>query len=169
MPSAEFFFFKIKVLKRYFRNTSRVPNGLEPEPWYGSKLFASSMHGTRIFLDGVHFWRFFFYLIFSKYHEKRAIIGPPAKRHLNGVSLACQWWPNIECWLGSFMIIQGILTSIAKKPYIFVIFQAGGEVPDPLPPLPPLDPRMSRWQKSPLTRKGLTRSEIVNVAIIRRY
>ena len=23
----------------------------------------------------------------SKYHHKRAIIGPPAKRHLNGVSL----------------------------------------------------------------------------------
>ena len=24
----------------------------------------------------------------AKYHHKRAIIGPPAKRHLNGVSLA---------------------------------------------------------------------------------
>ena len=33
----------------------------------------------------------------QKYHYKRAIIGPPAKRHLNGVSLACQWSPNIEC------------------------------------------------------------------------
>ena len=26
----------------------------------------------------------------SKYHFKRALIGPPAKRHLNGVSLACR-------------------------------------------------------------------------------
>ena len=26
----------------------------------------------------------------TKYHEKRAIIGPPAKRHLNDVLLACQ-------------------------------------------------------------------------------
>ena len=26
----------------------------------------------------------------SKYHYKRAIIGPPAKRHLNGFSLACR-------------------------------------------------------------------------------
>ena len=25
----------------------------------------------------------------EKYHYKRATIGPPAKRHLNGVSLAC--------------------------------------------------------------------------------
>ena len=39
-----------------------------------------------------------------------------------------------------FVIIQGIRTSIAKKPYSFVIFQGGG--PDPLSP-PPLDPRMS--------------------------
>ena len=51
--------------------------------------------------------------------------GPPAKRHLNGVSLAGQLWPNIECWFGSFVIFQGILTSIVKKPYIFVIFSEG--------------------------------------------
>ena len=30
-------------------------------------------------------------------HYKRAIIGPPAKR----------WYPNIECWLGSFVVLQG--------------------------------------------------------------
>ena len=32
------------------------------------------------------------------------------------------------------MIFQGIWTSIAKKPYIFVIFQGGGGL-DPLSPL----------------------------------
>ena len=32
--------------------------------------------------------------------------------------------------LGSFVIFQGIRTSIAKKPYIFVIFLGGGP-PDP--------------------------------------
>ena len=31
----------------------------------------------------------------SKYHHKLAIIGPPAKRHLNGVLLAGLRWPNI--------------------------------------------------------------------------
>ena len=70
----------------------------------------------------------------SKYHYEQAIMGPLAKRLLNGVSLACRWWPNVECWLGSFMIFQGIQTSIAKKPYIFVIFQGVGGT-DPLSPL----------------------------------
>ena len=37
----------------------------------------------------------------------------------------------IECCLGSFVIFQGIRSSNAKKPYIFVIFQGG---PDPLTP-----------------------------------
>ena len=27
----------------------------------------------------------------SKYHYKWAVIGMPAKRHLNGASLACRW------------------------------------------------------------------------------
>ena len=48
--------------------------------------------------------------------KKRAIIGPPAKHHLNGVSLAGRLWPNIECPLGSFMIFHGIQTSIDNKP-----------------------------------------------------
>ena len=61
----------------------------------------------------------------SKYHYERAIIAPPAKRHLNGVSLACQWWPNVDCWLGSFVIFQGIRTSIVKKP-CFCEFSGGG-------------------------------------------
>ena len=33
---------------------------------------------------------------------------------------------NIECWLGSFVIFQGIRT-IAKKPYIFVTFKSPSE------------------------------------------
>ena len=69
----------------------------------------------------------------SKYHYKRVIIDPPAKRHLNGVSLACRRWPNIKLWLGSFGIFQGIRTSIARKPNNFVIFQRGG-VRTPFPP-----------------------------------
>ena len=74
-----------------------------------------------------------------KYQYKRAIIGPAAKRHLNGVSLAGRWWPNIESLLGSWVILQGIRTSMAKKPLaIFVIFQGGGSGP----PVAPLDPHM---------------------------
>ena len=50
-----------------------------------------------------------------------------------GISLAGRSWPNIECWLGSFVIFQGaeIRTRIAKKPYIFVIFQEGSGPPAP--------------------------------------
>ena len=65
----------------------------------------------------------------SKYHYKRAIIGLPAKRHLNGASLACWWWPNIKFWLGRFVIFQGTLTRISKK----TLYLRG---PDPLSPLP---------------------------------
>ena len=71
----------------------------------------------------------------SKYHYKWAIIGPPVKRHLNDVSLVGRWWPNIECWLGIFVIFRGIRTSIAKKPNIFVIFQGGGGFRTPCRPL----------------------------------
>ena len=48
--------------------------------------------------EGVQHFYVFFYLISyrSKYHYNQAIIGPPAKRHLNGVSLSDRWWPNTE-------------------------------------------------------------------------
>ena len=42
---------------------------------------------------------------------------------------------NIECWLGSFVIFQEILTSIAKEPFSFVIFQWVRGVQTPVPPL----------------------------------
>ena len=41
----------------------------------------------------------------SKYYYKRATIDLPTNRHLNGVSLACLWWPNFERWLGTIVII----------------------------------------------------------------
>ena len=60
---------------------------------------------------------------------------PPAKGHLNGVSLAGRWWPTVEHWLGSFVIFQRIWTSIAKELHSFVIFKGvGGQ--DPLSTLP---------------------------------
>ena len=52
--------------------------------------------------------------------------GPTSEMPLNGVTLACRWWPNIENWLGSFVIFQGIWTSIAKKPYILWFFDGWG-------------------------------------------
>ena len=59
------------------------------------------------------------------------------------------------------MIFQGIWTSIAKKPYIFVIFQGeggGSEPPDPPPPLDShmtFDPRLNiEFQSKNLMRHG---------------
>ena len=50
-----------------------------------------------------------------------------------GVSLACRWWPNIECWLGSIVLFQGIRPSIAIKLY-FCDFSGGrgSRPPSPL-------------------------------------
>ena len=51
------------------------------------------------------------------------------------MAMAFRWRavPNIECWLGSFVIFQRIRTNIAKKLYIFVIFQGGGGSWSPAP------------------------------------
>ena len=80
---------------------------------------------------------------------KWVIISPPEKWHLNGVSLAGRWWPNIECWLGSFVIFQGTRTSIVKKLYIVCVFFRGVQTP-----CPPLDPRMGNRPNWHLTLKS---------------
>ena len=62
----------------------------------------------------------------NKYHYKRAIIGLPA---------AFRWCADAGPTLNAGLVaafFQGIQTCIARKPYIFVIFQGG---PDPLTPL----------------------------------
>ena len=46
-----------------------------------------------------------------------------------------------HCWLSSVVIFQGILTSIAKKPYISYEFSGGGGVSRA--PVLPLDLRMN--------------------------
>ena len=72
----------------------------------------------------------------SKYHYKWAIIGLPTKHHSNGVSLAGRWWPNIECWIGSFVILRGSRPVFLRN-QIFLEFSRGGRVWTPCPP--PLD------------------------------
>ena len=85
------------------------------------------MRGSRdVLSEGVHIWQRMMGEGESKYNYKRAIIGPPAKRHkwrFAGVPI----WPSIECWLGSFVIFQGIRTSTAKRT-IFLWFSGGGGV-----------------------------------------
>ena len=81
---------------------------------------------------------------------------PASKTSLNGVLLAGQYWPIIECWLGSFVIFQGIRINIARKPYIFVIFH-GGRVSWPCPPSGSGHAKVSasKRQTSPVARREL--------------
>ena len=98
----------------------------------------------------------------SRYHYKRAIIGPPAKCHLNGVSLVCWWWPNIECWLyGSFVIFRGSRPVLLQNPIFLWFFRGGGQDPLSPPPPPPLDPHMQNGKYS----KYFCHTECRNVEI----
>ena len=65
----------------------------------------------------------------TEYHNNWPIVGWPAD---NG--------PKLNASLVAFVILQGIWTSIAKKPYNFFYF-SGGWGRDPLSP-PPLDSPM---------------------------
>ena len=81
------------------------------------------------FSERVQLWLRF---LFSWHHLKRAINRPasemPFKWHFAGGTMVVKHW--------IFAVLQGILTSIAEKPYIFVTFQGGGGGgPDPYPPL----------------------------------
>ena len=106
-----------------------------------------NMRGSRKDLtEGVQLWQRFFSWWGkggSKYHYKRVIIGPPAKRHWNGVSLAYRWWPNIECWLGSFVIFRGSGPVLLRNPIVLWFFSGGNGGRNPLFPTPSLDPRMN--------------------------
>ena len=55
---------------------------------------------------------------------------PASETPLNGVSQACRWWPKIECWLGSFAILQGS-GPVLLETHIFVIFQGGPSLLSP--------------------------------------
>ena len=57
------------------------------------------------------------------------IIEPPAKRHLYGVSLAGRWWPNIECWHGSFVIFRGSGPVLLSNPIFFDFSGGSGPLP----------------------------------------
>ena len=101
------------------------------------------MRGSRKFCQrGSNFDSDFFKFEDERKDPNSTFRGPSLFHQQNAIYmtflLACQWWPNIECWLCSFVIFQGIETSIAKKPCSSVIFQGGGLDPYPLP----LDPRM---------------------------
>ena len=93
----------------------------------GQSLFNTCSNGqTHARVRGSPTLTTFFFVRMIQVPIKRAIIGPPALRADDG--------PTVIAGLVA-AIFQGIRTCIARKPYIFVIFQGS---PDPLPPPPPL-------------------------------
>ena len=62
----------------------------------------------------------------SKYHWKQAIIGPASETSLNGISLACRWWPNVECWLGSFENFRGSVPVLLWNSIFLWFFRGRG-------------------------------------------
>ena len=103
-------------------------------------ILALAMRGSSKFCQrGSNFDRVLFLLLSLVVDEERK----DPNTNISRPSSACLCWPNIECWLGSFVIFQGIWTSIAKIPYFFFYFSGGGGGQDPLyPPPPPLDLHM---------------------------
>ena len=119
----------LRTIKEYYQFWPVVDKLLLTHTTYNSKwkFLACGLHVRiqKVLSDGFQLWQRFFNG--ERREDPNTNIGPPAKRH-------CRWWPNIECWLGSLVNFQGMRTSIARKPYIFVIFQRGSG-PSCLPPL----------------------------------
>ena len=86
---------------------------------------------------------FFFVFKGERIHisQKAGHHWPASETPLHDVSLACQWWPNVECWLGSFENFRGS-GPVLQRNYIFLWFFRWGGGGGSGPPVLPLDPRM---------------------------
>ena len=100
----------------------------------------------KVLLEGVQFWQLFLTFLVDwgggggAASPNTTINWPSSALHWNGVLLARWWWPNIECWLGSFVFLfQGIWPT-QKRTLYFCDFQ--GVLTPCLAP-PPLDPQMA--------------------------
>ena len=126
---------KSTFLKNYFRDIIQVSKTVWIQIRPDKELFilvfvVTSIHGSRKFCQrGSNFdnsFSLFFVFSFwgkrgSKYHYQQT--GGPSRPA--GGLLACWWWPNIECWPGSFVIFRG------PWPVLLRIFR-GSRLPAPL-------------------------------------
>ena len=139
-------------------NLEKSRIGAEHDTWRCFSCASAFARQSRIFdsIDALHaFYRMHKYLnwrnilswIFSSFFKGvRIQISLKADHHrpasetpLNGVSLACRWWPNVECWLGSFENFKGSGSVLLRNSIFLWFFRGGGGSG---PPVPPLDPRM---------------------------
>ena len=105
-------------------------------PTQTSPMVIMSQHALtqKVLSEGVQLWQRALVKDEGREDPNTTISGPSTARQRN----ADNGPPKIECWLGSFVIFQGIQTRIAKKPYCFFVWPPAP--PPPPPPPPPLDP-----------------------------
>ena len=85
-------------------------------------------HADSFIRGGPNLITFFFLFFFDdewRKDQNTTISGSSSARQRKPLKWRFSGVPNIECWIGSFVIFKGTRTSIAKKPYIFVIYQGG--------------------------------------------
>ena len=88
------------------------------------KYHTSSSADPGSFVRGGSYFDNVFVLFDEGREYKRALNDPPAKRHLNRVSLAGRRWPNIRYWLGSFvMIFRGSGPVLQRNPIVLGFFR----------------------------------------------
>ena len=131
------------TLGRAFTDSIKTYVHITSGAWTNSpQFFEEHARIQKVLSEGIQILTTFFFAVFLKL--MRGTESSARQRNaINGVSQAGRLWPNIDCWFGSFVILQGIRTSNANKPYILVIFQGGGV----RTPCPPLDPHMKKVNK----------------------
>ena len=87
------------------------------------------MRGSRKFCQrGSKFDNIFFLSWWGDRDPNVTINGPSSACQQNGVSLAGRWWPNIGCWLGSFVIFRRSGPVLLRNT-IFLWFFRGSQPP----------------------------------------
>ena len=82
---------------------------------------------------GVQLWRFFaLFFFFVLFFEGREYPNTPINWPLLAY-LACWWWPDNECRLGSFVIFRGSRTVLQRNPIVLWFFQGAIRTPCPHP------------------------------------
>ena len=102
-----------KLTKHSFLNSIRIWSG--SELW--QRFFSSFFKGERI-----------------QKSQKAGHHWPASETPLNGVSLACRRWPNVECWLGSFENFRWSGPVLLRNSIFLWFFRWRGG-PDPLSPI----------------------------------
>ena len=136
-----------------------------------ARMFKLTKHS---FLNSIRIWSgselcYFIFLFKGERIQISLKAGhrPASETPVNGVSLAfkevslaCRWWPNVECWLGSFGNSRGSGPVLLRNSIFLWFFRKGGGVRTLCPPL---DPRMgpdnvyTYWDRSILKTHFIVR------------